>query len=436
MRYRNAIMTVAAVSAAGLLATGCTSGTETATDRGWVGGEPQWTSDETGESGAYAEADTAEAAGRPGDAAASEIAPEAMTQATGLRAGSVDDNADYQGFLDYLARLESSGISTRPFSPEGRIVVSVKGSDGLPVPGAEVAVSAGDDDVATVRTTADGTARFWPGLYETQAKSYTFTVDGSSTEAAPGGEAVLEVGDAGGREGPLALDVMFLIDATGSMGDEIEQLKTTVDTVASRIAELDGSPQARFGMTLYRDEGDTFVTSTYDLTGDLPAFRKALADVQADGGGDYPEALDEGLAAALGEPSWGDPADTLQLVFLIADAPPQVGRQVEKAYPQSISDAIGRGIKVFPIASSESDDQAEAVFRQVAAATGSRFVFLSYGAAGAATGANSDIASTDYEELSLDELVVRLVAEELAALTGSEVPVPPTSSPPTTPPDQ
>ena len=58
------------------------------------------------------------------------------------------------------------------------------------------------------------------------------------------------------------------------------------------------------------------------------------------------------------------------------------------------------------------------MFRQIAQATGARFVFLSYGAGGAATGPSTDIDSTDYEELALDDLVVRLVAEEVAALTG------------------
>ena len=81
-------------------------------------------------------------------------------------------------------------------------------------------------------------------------------------------------------------------------------------------------------------------------------------------------------------------------------------RQV-KGYDESIRTAVSRGIKVFPVASSESDDQAEAVFRQIAQATGARFVFLSYGAGGAATGASTDIDSTDYEELALDDLVVR-----------------------------
>ncbi len=384
-------------------------------------------------------ADSAEERRRRGPSAATRSDVEAPVAAVeGLRAGSVDDNADYEGFLAYLARIESSGIGTREFDAAGRVLVHVEGSDGLPLPGEVVEVRAGGELVATLRTTADGSVRFWPGLYgQAGVAGFELSAAGETATAAPDQEVTLTADRAGGRQGPVAVDVLFLLDATGSMGDEIDRLKTTIDSVAGRVAGLEGHPDARFGMTLYRDEGDTFVTSTYDLTDDLEAFRSALAQVQADGGGDYPEALDEGLADALAEPSWRDPAETVQLVFLVADAPPQVGRQVERGYPASVVEAVGRGAKVFPIASSESDDQAEAVFRQVAAGTGSRFVFLSYGAGGAATGASSDITSTDYEELSLDDLVVRLVAEELAALSGGEPAPQPTSSPsPSTPPDQ
>ncbi len=245
----------------------------------------------------------------------------------------------------------------------------------------------GGELVATLRTTADGSVRFWPGLHgQAGVAEFELSAAGETATAAPDQEVTLTADRAGGRQGPVAVDVLFLLDATGSMGDEIDRLKTTIDSVAGRVAGLDGAPDARFGMTLYRDQDDAFVTSTYDLTDDLEAFRSALSLVQADGGGDYPEALDEGLADALAEPSWRDPAETVQLVFLVADAPPQVGRQVEQGYPASVVEAVGRGAKIFPIASSESDDQAEAVFRQVAAGTGSRFVFLSYGAGGAATG--------------------------------------------------
>ncbi len=408
--------------------------------RGWIDGEPDWVaaySEERGSKtysgGAFDSAAAATVAPADGDAAG---AGSPTTEQTGLRAGSVDDNADFAAFLTYLARIRDLGIATRDFDPTGRVVVSVTGASGLPVAGAQVSVTADGTEIARLRTNADGTARFLPALYDGgSATEFTFATGQVSANAAPGSTVALQSDALGGAPGPVALDVLFLLDATGSMGDEIDRLKVTIDTVAAQVEQFESQPDVRFAMTLYRDEGDTFVTSTFDFTGDVAAFRDALNDVVADGGGDYPEALEEGLASALSEPSWRDPESTVQLVFLIGDAPPRLDRQVPVEYPTAIVDAIARGIKVFPIASSESDDQAEAVFRQIASATGARFVFLSYGAQGAATGVATDIASTDYEELPLDALVVRLIAEELAALTGTLIEAPPTTVPPVTNPD-
>jgi hypothetical protein len=417
--------------------------------RGWLDGEPDWIDESYGGDAskgdvltaapAATEGGDARSVGAPDGGATSEIPVDdvAPPEAGPLRAGSVDDNADFEGYLEYLERIHSFGIALRDFDPTGRIVATVTGTSGLPVAGAEVVVAAGGAEVARLRTTADGTARFHPLAYGMpDATSFDFTVGAQTVSAQPGGVAVFSADAAGGATAPIAVDVLFLLDATGSMGDEIDQLKTSIDSVAARLSSLESAPDIRFGMTLYRDVGDTFVTSTFDFTGDVETFRSALSNVVADGGGDYPEALDEALGEGLAAPAWRDPASTIQLIFLVADAPPQIGRQLQgNGYPDSIVDAVSRGIKIFPVASSESDDQAEAVFRQLAQATGARFVFLSYGAGGAATGASTDIDRTDYEELSLDDLVVRLVTEELAVLTGDQIPPPPSTTSTTTIPD-
>lgn len=438
--------------------------TTDAPSEGWIDGEPDWNM--ATEHGGYAPdvavPESASADKASGAVAATTAATTASeTAASGasagdasaaggvvaqndapLRAGSVDDNADFTAFLDYLGRIRGLGVQTRDFDPTGRIVVSVTGTSGLPVAGAEVTVSVAGAPVATIRTTADGTARLLPLLYaDTTAQSYDFEIGGTNGSAAPGGVVALTADAVGGAQAPVAVDVLFLLDATGSMGDEIDRLKTTIDAVAERIAALDVQPDVHFGMTLYRDLADTFVTKTFDFTGDIGAFSAAIGDVTADGGDDYPEAMDEGLADALSTPNWRDPSSTIQLVFLVADAPPQITRDVQNPYTASIVDAIARGVKIIPIASSESDDQAEAVFRQLAEATGGKFVFLSYGAGGAATGTNTDIESTDYEELSLDDLIVRFVGEELSALTGTAPVEPPpdttvTTVPVTDPPGQ
>jgi hypothetical protein len=420
-----------------VLAAACgTPAADDASGRGWLDGEPEWSG--TGGGGSPDALEMRSAGGATADDGVPHDAELMPTPGGGgpLRAGSVDDNADFDRFVGYLDRVAGLGVPLREMDPRGRIVVEVTGTSGLPVAGAEVSVSRDGRSVTTIRTTADGTARFHPAFHgESADGSFELSVGAESVTADPGSTVRIQAGAEGGSPDPLAIDILFLLDATGSMGDEIDRLKTSIDSVAARIASIDPSPDVRLAMTLYRDEGDAFVTATYDFTSDVDAFRGELAMVVADGGGDYPEALDEGLAEALTAPAWRDPASTIQLVFLVADAPPQVGRQVPVPYPASAVDAIGRGIKIFPVASSESDDQAEAVFRQLAQATGARFVFLSYGAGGAATGGSTDIANTDYEELALDDLIVRLVGEELAALTGREFTAPSTSTTSTTRPD-
>ncbi len=419
---------------------------------GWLGGEPAWQgSSPTSKRGSADGAGATESmSGGASPAAAADTASAPVpgrttARAAGpLRAGSVDDNADFAGYLDYVDRLAGLGITLRPIDARGRVVATVIGRSGRPVAGAEVSVRQNGKELATLRTVADGSVRVLPALVGGATdRPVELTVAGATTTAAPGDSVRIEVAAPGGAPGtgtgvatPVAIDVLFLLDATGSMGDEIDRLKTSIDSVAARLDGFEPHPEVRYAMTLYRDEGDTFVTATHDFTDDVAVFRDALARVRAGGGGDYPEALDEGLAEALEKPVWRDPSSTIQLVFLVGDAPPQIARQVPVPYPDSVREAQQRGIKIFPVASSSSDDQAEGVFRQIAQATGARFVFMSYGAGGAATGTNTDITGTDYEELALDDLVVRLVAEELEALTGTTVqrPTPPTTT--TRPPGQ
>jgi von Willebrand factor type A domain len=401
-----------------------------ASGTGWIDGEPEWLGEdlEVDAAAPASERGTEDEAMASGDglAISESTAPSSAEIVTaGLSGGSIDDNEDFAGYLAYRERVEQLGIPVREVAVSGRIVAAVVGSTGLPVSGAAVSFAQGDVSL-TLRTTADGTVRFYPPTSE----PVQIVSGGVSTETLPGTEVELLVDTPGGATVPLPLDIVFLLDATGSMGDEIDQLKATISEVAKRIGELPTQPDVRFGMTLYRDLDDSFVTSTFDLTAEVAAFDSALAAVVADGGGDYPEALDEGLSAALSEPTWRDPATAIQLVFLVADAPPQVTRNVQAPYSDSMRAAAERGIKIFPVSSSGTDDQTEYIFRQFAQYTGGRYVFLTYGAAGRATGEASDISEVDYEELALNDLIVRLVAEELADLTGdgSIVPKPTTTS--------
>ncbi len=336
---------------------------------------------------------------------------------TPLRAGSVDDNITFTDYLDYRNRIENQGVRVRQLEIRDRSIIRIRKENGLPASQRALTIRSNNQVVTRMLTTADGTVRFHPSAYDASGP-FTVDVDGTPQRFTAGNNVDIVISDQVAVRENIPIEVLFLLDTTGSMGDEIDQLKTTIDSVVQRLNELPGTGEVRLAMTLYRDQGDAYVTANYDFTNNINSFRKALAQVTADGGGDVPEALDEAFADALTKPNWSTPGKAIQLVFLVADAPPQIDRQVQVPYITSMIEAASRGIKVFPIASSSTDDQGEYVFRQIAQFTGARFVFLSYGAQGSggtATGASSDLKQRDYQELSLDELVVRLVGEEAQA---------------------
>lgn len=427
---------------------GGTATTFPAGDRGWLEGDGlSW----SGSASGYGdeELDFASAADSGGgdelrsEPVGGDIAPIPPVDNSPLQAGSIDDGDDVDAYLDYRNSITGAGVAVRPFDPSESTVFTVIGDNGLPVLDAVVEIWDNDptadvgEPSATLRTTADGTVRFLPhemapGLVQAEALVRVGDVDQAVPFELGVANIDVTVDADGGIEGSVPLDVHFVLDATGSMGDEIARLRENMTTVAEQIDALPSDPDVRFGMTVYRDEGDVFVTRNFDLTDDLASFLTALDDVQADGGGDYPEALDEALADALNKPEWRRDG-AVELMFVIADAPPQIDRQLDQPYTATAIAAAEAGVKIFPVAASGTDDQAEYAMRDLAFTTGGRFVFLAYGDGASATGSGTDIGSADYDELPLDQLVVRLVQDELAALTGeAPAPVPTTTVPVTT----
>lgn len=344
-------------------------------------------------------------------------------------AGSVDDNDLWDEYLRYRDEFFTKGIPVSDIPVEGRQVITVVDVDGDPVLGAGVTISdASGSEVARLRTYADGRAVFLAGTEvdpSSQSRtSHTAQVEAGSVrgsfELDPAALTQTLTLDADVAT-PAQVDVLFLIDATGSMGDEIERLKASMISVAEQIAALPSAPDARFSMVVYRDRGDEYLTRSFDFTGDVVTFTEALGEVVADGGGDTPEALGAGLDEAVGGVSWrGD--DTVKLTFLLADAPPHLagepGYEDEPDYAVSLRNAASAGIKIFPISSSGLDDQGEFIFRQLAQVTMGRFVFLTYGPDGQSPGTSTphEVDPADYTVLALDELVVQLVGDEMAGL--------------------
>lgn len=170
------------------------------------------------------------------------------------------------------------------------------------------------------------------------------------------------------------IDVVFVLDATGSMGDEIEPVKQHIWNIANQIASGNPRPDLRVGLVIYRDRGDSEPTRMVPLTSDLDAMHTALMGVTAQGGGDYPEDVDAGLALALHEMSWGQ--QSARMVFLVGDAPAQ--RYPEHSHERLVQYAADHQIEISAIECSGLDARGHAEFASIAQRTHGMMTALTY----------------------------------------------------------
>jgi Mg-chelatase subunit ChlD len=142
------------------------------------------------------------------------------------------------------------------------------------------------------------------------------------------------------------IDVVFVLDTTGSMGGLIQAAKEKIWSIATTMASAQPAPEIRMGLVAYRDRGDAYVTRVVDLSSDLDSMYATLMDFQADGGGDGPESVNQALHDAVHKLSWSQDGGTYKAVFLVGDAPPHMDYQDDVKYPVTLSAAKEKGIVI------------------------------------------------------------------------------------------
>jgi hypothetical protein len=198
-------------------------------------------------------------------------------------------------------------------------------------------------------------------------------------------------------------DIMFTIDATGSMGDEMDYLKAELENIFDRLDKSIKSK--RLGLTFYRDHGDSFVVKEFDFSSDISKMKKFLNDHNADGGGDYEEALEKALKASL-KKAWNVNAKT-RLLFLLLDAPPHYTRENVEIIKNQIKIAQEKGIKIIPIVASDANKNVEFLMRFFSVSTNGTYVFLTND-----SGIGNDHlepTNSKYKIEKLNDLIVRLI---------------------------
>lgn len=353
--------------------------------------------------------------------------PPTLVVGPAVKAGWADDNAQYNYYLGYLE--EFGNVSAFKIDITGRIVFTVLDEQGKSLPNCQLTIQTPDGAPICKRSTyADGKAMFFPREMATpkavpqhlvaRAKWGEFT---KIQEFDLAGPQAIEMRLATNRPAmeKVPLDIAFVLDTTSSMDDEIDSLKKTLQAIHYQVTEMSPKPDVRFGMVLYRDRGDQYVTRTTAFTSDFDAFDKALKTVAAAGGGDTPEDVQQALRVAVTELKWRPEA--VKMVFLLGDAPPHLDYKDEKfTYVDYARQAAEMGIKTTAIGASGLDNQGEYIWRQLAQYTRGLFVFLTYGEKGdSGPGKPSKVShhtGDNWQARNLDAIIVKTIARELSYL--------------------
>ena len=169
------------------------------------------------------------------------------------------------------------------------------------------------------------------------------------------------------------LEIMFVIDATGSMSDEMRYLKAEINDVIGKVREANEGSTVSLAMMVYRDVRDEYVTRYSDFTENIADQQEFLSRQNAAGGGDIEEAVETALDEAINK-QWS--ADSTKLLFHVADAPAHEKDADIRKWSNAIDKAAEKGISVMSVAASGIDKRTEFYFRSQSLITGGQYIFI------------------------------------------------------------
>ena len=306
-----------------------------------------------------------------------------------ITAGAWVDNDNYQMWLDLFAQAADEKSENGKFfgytSPENswgfnslnRVKVTVKSGETAVVGATVVASDEQGNPLFSAVTDAKGNAYLF-----TDVENGNITVtsgEGSATDTFTEEERELSVDLSKSANKLNVIEIMLVVDVTGSMGDEISFLKAELADVINKIAENNSDTAIKLALLFYRDDGDAVPFDYYDFTdvtseSGLVAQQTALNKQAATGGGDYPEAVDEALELAVNK-QWSTGATT-KIIFHVLDAPAHNGTQCKEKFLNATKTAAEKGIRICPIICSGAAGETEYTMREAAIYTGGTFIFV------------------------------------------------------------
>lgn len=351
--------------------------------------------------------------GEPGEEPGGPSEPP-QPEAGQLTAGEWRDLDNWTFWLELMNSKDWSDKQTHwGFYPTEKVSVEVAGT-AKAVNAVVILKDSENQMLWQTRTDVTGQATLFPQLFDSSSPPYslqvtagqeTVTVQDVELNAAKPIQIELSAPE------PLdALDLMFVIDTTGSMGDELEYLKVELQDVIDRVKKDNANLDLRLSANYYRDLEDAYVVRSFPFTTNVKEVVSQMAKQRASGGGDYPEAVDKALEDALNNHSWRSDAKA-RLLFLVLDAPPHHEQAAISRVQTLSAEAAKQGIKIIPLASSGVDKETEFLLRFISIATGGSYTFLTNDSGIG----NEKIEPTigEYQVEFLNDLLVRIIRRHI-----------------------
>ncbi|MEY4927433.1 MAG: hypothetical protein RI894_1869 [Bacteroidota bacterium] len=300
-----------------------------------------------------------------------------------LTVGEVNDFTKWTMWKDIALTQLEEHRKAWDIMPMQRYTVQLQTENGYPIVDAAVQLMENDSAVWAARTDNTGKAEMWLDAFERpvserselalkvsyQGKKYDF----ATVKRFQKGINIFKL--PAKCDIPTKIDVAFVVDATGSMGDEIDYLKAELSDIAMRVNDSLRSSQLRLGTVFYKDKGDEYLTMFSDFDKKIQKTADFVAQRSAGGGGDFPEAVDDALEATLRDLKWSENA-AARIAFLILDAPPHNTPQIKARLERSIRQFAERGIRLIPVACSGTDKSTEYLMRSFALLTNGTYLAL------------------------------------------------------------
>ena len=285
-----------------------------------------------------------------------------------------------------------------------RIAVAITAKN-KPAANATVTLFRNDTPIWTTKTDNLGRAELWVGAFQKEKELNTALLRLKVNEQWVPIAAISET-----QVNRIALDetlpsptnlvqIAFMVDATGSMGDELEFLKMDLKKVITEVQKTNNQLKISTATVFYRAEGDEYVVKHSPFTTEF------ISQQRADGGGDFPEAVDKALVQ-LNQLQWQPKART-RIAFLVLDAPPHNKPAVISSIQYSVKTAAASGIKLIPVVASGIDKTTEFLMRFIAMYTNGTYVFITdHSGIG---NKHLEPSVGEYQVEKLSDLMVRLI---------------------------